>query len=87
MYKDNDGDGFGAGSPVACGVASNTDCNDDASVHTSITYYKDNDRDGFGAGLPVAYGMTNSTDCNNALLTSLVEILPKLGGQLYLHAL
>ncbi|MEY4118812.1 MAG: hypothetical protein RLZZ116_2140 [Planctomycetota bacterium] len=27
-YADGDNDGFGAGSAVACGVASNTDCND-----------------------------------------------------------
>ncbi|MBS1745751.1 MAG: T9SS type A sorting domain-containing protein, partial [Bacteroidetes bacterium] len=34
LYADNDGDGYGAGSPVACGVDNNTDCNDDdASVH------------------------------------------------------
>jgi fibronectin type 3 domain-containing protein len=28
LYADNDGDGLGAGSPVACGVANNTDCDD-----------------------------------------------------------
>jgi hypothetical protein len=28
LYADLDGDTYGAGAPVACGVASNTDCND-----------------------------------------------------------
>jgi hypothetical protein len=28
LYADTDGDGLGAGSPVACGVANNTDCDD-----------------------------------------------------------
>lgn len=28
LYADNDGDGLGAGAPVACGVANNTDCDD-----------------------------------------------------------
>jgi hypothetical protein len=28
LYADSDGDGFGAGASVACGVANNTDCND-----------------------------------------------------------
>jgi hypothetical protein len=28
LYVDGDGDGFGAGAAVACGVATNTDCND-----------------------------------------------------------
>ena len=30
LYADGDGDGFGAGAAVACGVATNTDCNDGA---------------------------------------------------------
>lgn len=28
LYADNDGDGYGAGSPVACGVPNNSDCDD-----------------------------------------------------------
>src|SRR5204862_3616150 len=49
LYIDADGDGFGAGMPIACGVANNTDCNDnDEDVHVLIIYYKDEDGDGFG---------------------------------------
>src|SRR5207342_1350333 len=75
LYADTDGDGFGAGSPVACGVANNTDCNDnDASMHSQVTYYKDNDHDGFGdpgntttacSSTPPAGYVANSTDCND----------------------
>ncbi len=78
LYADNDGDGFGTGSPVACGVEDNTDCNDnDASVHSPITYYKDNDHDGFGnpnktittcSSTPPAGYVANSMDCNDAKL-------------------
>ncbi len=32
LYADNDNDGFGAGSPAACGVATNTDCNDNSNT-------------------------------------------------------
>jgi len=28
LYADNDGDGFGAGAPAACGVTTNSDCDD-----------------------------------------------------------
>ncbi len=34
IYTDSDGDGFGAGDPVACGVADNTDCNDEDATFT-----------------------------------------------------
>ncbi|MFN0275317.1 MAG: MopE-related protein [Chitinophagales bacterium] len=38
LYADGDGDTYGAGSPVACGVADNTDCNDaDATVNPAAT--------------------------------------------------
>lgn len=34
LYVDNDGDGYGSGTPVACGVDNNFDCNDnDSSIH------------------------------------------------------
>ncbi len=59
LYADSDGDGFGAGASVACGVANNTDC-DDARL-----LYADSDGDGFGAGAPVACGVANNTDCND----------------------
>jgi hypothetical protein len=36
LYADNDGDGLGAGSPVACGVTSNTDC-DDTNPNNQVT--------------------------------------------------
>ncbi|MFN8153723.1 MAG: MopE-related protein [Bacteroidia bacterium] len=38
LYSDADGDSYGAGSPVACGVASNSDCDDNnAAVNPSAT--------------------------------------------------
>lgn len=79
LYADNDGDSYGAGAPVACGVPNNIDCNDaDASVLGSITLYKDSDHDGFGdpnnsttvcpqdlpAALSAGYIADNS-DCND----------------------
>lgn len=34
LYGDNDGDGYGSGMPVACGVDNDLDCNDnDSSIH------------------------------------------------------
>ena len=75
LYTDVDGDGYGAGAPVACGVANNTDCNDgDATVHAPQSYYKDADGDGFGdagsstslcSSTPPAGYVANSTDCND----------------------
>ena len=52
LYADGDGDSYGAGAPVACGVVSNDDCNDsDATVHPSAVENcanlgTDNDCDG-----------------------------------------
>lgn len=48
LYTDNDGDGYGTGSPQPCGVLSNTDCDDTkASIHTSLVYYRDADNDDY----------------------------------------
>ncbi len=75
-YADGDGDGFGAGPAVACGVTTDTDCNDgDKTVNTTQTYYADADGDGFGnltattkvcASTPPTGFVTNSTDCDDA---------------------
>ncbi|HEX5151470.1 MAG TPA: T9SS type A sorting domain-containing protein [Parafilimonas sp.] len=75
LYADADNDGYGAGSPVACGVANNTDCNDnDASVHAPVTYYRDFDQDNFGdanntiqvcSSTPPQGYVINNTDCND----------------------
>ncbi|HYK46418.1 MAG TPA: MopE-related protein, partial [Parafilimonas sp.] len=76
LYADNDGDGYGAGSPVVCGVPNNSDCNDaDKTAHTAITYYKDNDGDGFGdidntttvcSSTPPTGYVANADDCDDA---------------------
>ncbi len=76
LYADGDRDGFGAGAVVACGVATNTDCNDaDKTVNTPQTYYADADGDGFGnlnsttkvcSSTPPAGFVANSTDCDDA---------------------
>ncbi len=78
-YGDLDGDGFGAGSYSPCGVANNTDCNDNpanggASVHAPQTFYADYDNDGFGdpnspatfcsSDPPNPFYVSNSLDCN-----------------------
>ncbi|MDX6447316.1 MAG: hypothetical protein QOH71_4390, partial [Blastocatellia bacterium] len=78
LYADADNDGYGAGAPVACGVANNTDCNDgDASVHSPITYYRDADGDGFGnpnsntsacSSTPPSGYVANNTDCDDTKL-------------------
>ena len=78
LYADTDGDGFGAGSPVACGVANNTDgCPDNGSLQTPVTYYRDADNDTFGnlndttsvcsTTAPAGY-VTNSADCDDTKL-------------------
>jgi|GEM_PF-955606 len=52
LYRDNDLDTYGAGAPVACGVVSNTDCNDAAAtvypgaVENCANDGTDNDCDG-----------------------------------------
>jgi len=79
LYTDSDGDGVGAGSPKACGVASNTDCDDNnGGIQSPITYYADLDGDGFGdinssttacSLTPPGGYSANSTDCDdNAFL-------------------
>ncbi len=78
LYADADHDGYGAGAPVACGVANNTDCNDaDASVHAPQTYYRDADGDGFGnpnnstsacSSTPPSGYVTNNSDCDDTRL-------------------
>ena len=41
-YADTDGDGHGAGSPVACGVTSNDDlCASNADLLAPVSYYRD----------------------------------------------
>ena len=67
LYRDIDGDGFGAlssGSVVSCTpvtgyVSNNTDCDDTRFL------YADNDGDTYGAGPAVACGVQLNTDCNN----------------------
>ena len=50
QYADVDGDGRGAGAPVACGVPSNDDqCPNTQSRTAPVTWYADTDADGFGA--------------------------------------
>lgn len=75
LYADIDGDGYGSGAPVACGVANNTDCNDNnAAIHAPVTYYQDADSDGYGdlnrptsvcsTTAPAGY-VNNNQDCND----------------------
>ncbi len=54
LYADNDGDGFGAGSPVACGVANNTDCDDTNPVPVT-------------AAIPDVYVMNSSGISKNTI--------------------
>ena len=60
LYADNDGDGFGAGEPVGCGVANNTDCDDNNPlIYQNQTVYIDADGDGFHGGTTsICYGST-----------------------------
>src|SRR5690606_20742298 len=79
LYTDTDGDGFGAGAPAACGVANNSDRDDNNnSVHQSQTLYVDVDGDGFdggtstvcyGAEIPQGYSLTtNGSDCDDTMI-------------------
>ncbi|THU34192.1 T9SS type A sorting domain-containing protein [Niastella caeni] len=54
LYADNDGDGSGAGAPVACGVASNTDCDDTNPVPVTAT-------------IPDVYAMNTSGIAKNTI--------------------
>lgn len=59
-YLDNDQDGFGSLTLVACGGALNhDDCNDNQ------LQYADNDNDGFGSTTLAACGVINHSDCND----------------------
>ncbi len=76
-YLDNDGDGYGFGTPVACGVSNNTDCDDsDNTLWQSGSFYWDEDGDGYSSAGPViiCYGTAPSDgyvttslgfDCND----------------------
>jgi Concanavalin A-like lectin/glucanases superfamily/Putative metal-binding motif len=76
-FADNDGDSFGAGVYIPCGVSDSTDCDDTDSLVTFNIYYLDNDGDGFGstsfirscAPLPPPGYSIDSLDCNDLLLT------------------
>ncbi len=76
-FADNDGDGFGAGVYIPCGISDSTDCNDADSLITFNIYYLDSDGDSFGststirscAVLPPPGYSTNNNDCNDLLLT------------------
>ena len=78
LYRDKDGDDYGAGTPVACGVTNNTDCNDnDATVHSFVIYYRDADGDGFGdpnvttfvcSSMPPTGYISDNSDCDDTEL-------------------
>jgi hypothetical protein len=54
LYDDNDGDGFGAGPPVACGVPANNDCNDNnIEINPNTAWFLDADNDGYYTGTGV----------------------------------
>jgi hypothetical protein len=79
QYLDSDNDGFGSTTVVACGVADNSDCNDNnGAMHTSFAFYADADGDSYGAGdivsgvcavdaqtAPAGYSV-NNTDCDDS---------------------
>ena len=76
LYADVDGDGYGAGAQVACGLPSNTDCDDtNASSHQSLLLYVDADSDGYHGGtlmlcvgeeIPSGYSLTTlGADCDD----------------------
>ncbi|MBF6629414.1 MAG: putative metal-binding motif-containing protein, partial [Proteiniphilum sp.] len=79
LYADIDGDGYGSGAPSSCGVANNSDCDDNNnSVYQSQTLYVDMDGDGFDGGtstvcygseIPQGYSMTtNGSDCDDTMI-------------------
>jgi hypothetical protein len=82
-YIDEDGDGFGTGSPTqACAnpggySLNNVDCDDNnAAINPNTFWYTDNDSDGFGNDANYEIGcsstlpnpVTNSDDCNDGNL-------------------
>jgi hypothetical protein len=90
LYADTDGDGIGTGDPVACGVVTNTDCNDaDPGATSFITYYEDLDGDNFGSAnsaafcagtAPTGYA-ENTGDCvdsNNDIYPGAAEVCNNL---------
>jgi hypothetical protein len=59
-YTDNDGDGFGVGSPTPCGADNNYDCDD------NFWTYPDNDEDGYGSSTNnIACGYYDNSDCDD----------------------
>lgn len=54
LYADNDGDGLGAGAPVACGVANNLDCDDTNPMQLT-------------AVIPDVYAMNAAIDAKNTI--------------------
>ncbi len=76
QYADNDNDGFGSTTQVACGVTNNTDCNDNnPTQNVLITYYQDLDGDAFGnpnvsiqdCSQPIGY-VLDASDCDDTQL-------------------
>ena len=90
LYVDGDGDGVGAGAPAACGVTTNTDCNDaDMDATTLVAYYEDLDGDNYGsantasfcAGTAPSGYSENTGDCddtNNDINPGATEICNNL---------
>ncbi|MBK7887502.1 MAG: HYR domain-containing protein [Bacteroidetes bacterium] len=79
LYADVDGDTYGAGAPVACGVASNTDCNDnDLIINPAATEicgnFTDEDCDGFlnNGCTPYTFYADNDNDTYGDPLNSTV---------------
>jgi hypothetical protein len=62
LYTDADGDGLGAGNPVACGVANNTDCDDTNPVSLK-------------ASIPDVYAVSASATAKNTIYVGYVNSL------------
>ncbi|MCS3796455.1 carbohydrate-binding domain-containing protein [Niastella sp. OAS944] len=62
LYADTDGDGLGAGSPVACGVANNTDCDDTNPVSLK-------------ASIPDVYAVNESGSEKNTIYVGYINSL------------